>query len=133
MLFNLVLSGLTACRSGSTTVPAPPDDPTVLMHNSFEESVGWNPASATLTAEKPTAAAGACAPRPSSPSVIPIRASWVRHIPPRFTSCAWRRKCCVHEGSTAQLVVQASASPTDDTRIFYSTLHLAAAAPKVGE
>jgi hypothetical protein len=134
LFFGLGLSGLTACQSDHRAGPTAADDPTVLMHNDFETSAGWGPANPTLTTEKAHSGHWSLRTTPEQP----FSYTYTRPLS-ELSSTPFRRlrleaqALRTAEGSTAKLIVQVDASATDETKVFYSNLPLATAAPKVGD
>jgi hypothetical protein len=103
------------------------------MHNDFEASAGWGATNPTLTTEKAHSGHWSLRTTPEQPfSYTYARALGELSSTPfrklRLEAQALRPA----EGSQAQLIVQVDASPTDETKVFYSKLPLATAAPKLG-
>jgi hypothetical protein len=124
---------LTACNSAAG--PAAPDA-AVLMYNDFEHSAGWGGvAQPSLTTAK---AHGGRVAVLASPEV-PFSYTFARtleelspgKVPQQLELTGWVLRTAA--GSTARLVLQVDASPTDETRVFYASLPVAEAVPKFGE
>ena len=132
-LFLPALGVLAACNPAAG--PAAPDA-AVLMANDFEHSAGWGgvaqPSLTTATAHGGRVAVLA------SPEV-PFSYTFARtleelspgKVPPQLELTGWVLRTAA--GSTARLVVQVDASPTDETRVYYASLPVAVAVPKFGE
>jgi hypothetical protein len=129
---SLVLSGLTACRPGPNADSAVANDPAVLMHNDFEASAGWGPSNPTLTTEKAHSGRWSLRTTPEQPFSYTYARALGELSPTPFRKLRLEAQVLrAAEGSTAQLIVQVDASPTDEAKVFYSNLPLATAVTKV--
>lgn len=115
---------LGACQPGA---PAATDNPKQLMHNDFEQSVGWGGvAEGPLTTAKAHSGHWAVLVSPE----VTFGFTFERLLgklapqPPRKLRLqGWALRA--NGGSSAKLVVQVNASPTDTAKVFYGALPLA--------
>jgi hypothetical protein len=123
----------TAC--GTRGGQAPAADAADLMTASFEQNLGWGGPQPSLTTAKAHTGQVAVLASPE----VPFGYTYARTLdalglgaPPRqLELSAWALRTAA--GSTARLVVQLDASPTDEKQVFYAALPLAEAVPTFGE
>ena len=128
------LLGLLAACQPATTAPTA-TSPDVLTTTDFEQSIGWGDADgASLTTEKAHSGRWSVRVQPD----VPFGFTYARQLGDLSTTPmhtlqldAWALR--VAAGSTAQLVVQVTASKTDETNVFYYAHPLATAVPTLGE
>lgn len=115
---------LAACQSASSSGDV---DKNRLMHNDFEQSVGWGGSTeGSLTTAKAHAGQWAVQVTPT----IPFGFTFERPLgqlgavlPRKLRLRGWALRA--NSGSNAKWVVQVNASATDTTQVFYGSLNLA--------
>ena len=115
---------LGACNSAT---PAVVDSPDRLMHNDFEQAVGWGGAGeGSLTTTKAHSGKWSVQVTPSIPFGFTFERTLgglAAQLPHKMRLRGWALRTT--PGSNAQVVVQVNASATDTTKIFYAALPLA--------
>ncbi|MBD2723438.1 hypothetical protein [Hymenobacter armeniacus] len=134
-IFLTALSLLAACRSDSNSAARSGTDASVLATADFEQSIGWgNADAASLTTEKAHSGQWSVRVKPE----VAFSYTYSRQLrdlsPTPLTRLVLEGQVLrVAAGSTAKLVVQVNASPTDDTKVFYAALPVEQDVPKFGE
>ena len=126
---------LAACHSDSQSAGRSSNDAAVLTTADFEQSIGWgNADAASLTTERAHSGQWSVRVKPDVPFGYTYSRPLGEFSPTPLTHLvldAWVLR--VAAGSTAQLVVQVSASPSDETKVFYTALPVGMAVPKFGQ
>lgn len=117
---------LGACQPAT---PTSGEDSKRLMHNDFEQSVGWGGASeGSLTTAKAHAGKWAVQVNKDTPFGFTFErtlGALAAQVPRKMRLQAWALRA--NPGSNAKLVVQVNTSPTDTAKVFYGALPLAGA------
>ena len=123
---RLAICALTlgACQPSAPTTS---DDTKKLMHNGFEESVGWGGAAeGSLTDGKAHSGHWSVLVNPQVNFGFTYERTLGRmapQLPHKLRLQGWALRA--NSGSNAKLVVQVNASPTDTAKVFYGALPLA--------
>jgi hypothetical protein len=129
-----VLSLLAACHGNADSPARTGTDASVLAAADFEQSIGWGDADpASLTTEKAHSGRWSVRVKPD----VAFGYTYARllgDLSPKPLTDLRLEGWVLREaaGSTAKLVVQVSASATDDTKVLYTAFPVAEAAPQVG-
>jgi len=134
-IFLALVCGLSACNSNSNSANRATDDPALLTTADFEQSIGWGDADPnSLTTEKAHSGHWSVRVKPD----VPFGYTYARNLSEisktpltRLVLDAWVLRTAA--GSTAKLVVQVNASPTDDTKVFYTAFPVEQTVTKFGE
>ncbi len=125
-LLAICTLALGTCQPSS---PAHSDDSAQLMHNGFEESVGWGgTAEGSLTDSQAHGGHWSVLVNPQVNFGFTYERTLGRlapQLPHKLRLQGWALRA--NSGSNAQLVVQVNASATDTVKVFYGTLPLATA------
>ena len=115
---------LGACHSAT---PGAVESPDRLMHNDFEQAIGWGGAGeGSLTTAKAHSGKWSVQVTPSIPFGFTFERTLgglAAQLPRSMRLRGWALRTT--PGSNARLVVQVNASATDTTKIFYGALPLA--------
>ena len=136
MRFSALLVALLALATACSPAAAPvATDANVLMANDFEHNLGWGGAQPSLTTARAHSGRAAVLAGPQQPFSFTFARTLGElapgALPHRLELTGWVLRTAA--GSTARLVVQVVASPTNDTGVAYAALPLAQATPRFGE
>lgn len=137
-LLSLSLAGLLLATAGCQKAPSSTDAAPAgqLMQSGFEESLGWNGANpAVFSVDKAHQGKVAAVVSPT----VPFGYTYARTLgqlglapgAQKLELSGWVLRTAA--GSTAHLVAQLDASPTDEKRVYYTSLPLADAVKPFGE
>ncbi|MBJ6107448.1 hypothetical protein JAO73_00385 [Hymenobacter sp. BT523] len=126
---------LSACHSNNEPNGRNPADAAVLATADFEQSIGWGDADpASLTTEKAHSGQWSVRVKPEAAFGYTYARQLKDLSPTPLTRLLLEGQVLrAAPGSTAKLVVQVDASPTDETKVFYAALPLEQSVPKIGE